>query len=184
MAAEVHDEAGCEAIADGDDQRYTDALLYALHLVRAYVLTDEGRHRGGNRVERTEHELLHLRAGRETGNIDGAEAVVCRLHHHRADRGDGILESHRKPHDDEIAGDGVVPAAVLARRMEYRHHADDVDEAGDTAQGLRGDRRQRGTGTAEVEHGDAEQIQKYVQEGRDREEDKRCLRVSDRAEQA
>ena len=68
--------------------------------------------------------------------------------------------------------------------MQYRHHADDVDEAGDAAQGLRGDRRQRDAGTAEVKHRDAEQIQKYVQKGRDREEDEGCLRVSDRAEQA
>ena len=68
--------------------------------------------------------------------------------------------------------------------MQHRHHTDDVDEAGDAAQGLRGDRRQRGTGTAEVKHRDAEQIQKYVQEGRDREEDEGCLRISDRAEQA
>lgn len=184
MAAEIHDEAGDEAIADGDDQRYTDALLYALHLVRAYVLTDEGRHRGGNRVERTEHELLHLRAGGETGNIDGAEAVVCRLHNHRADRGDGILEAHRHAHDDEVSGNRAVPVAVLPCRMQHRHRAKDVDEAGDTAQRLCCNRRERRTGTAEMQHRDAEKVEKYIQKGRNRKEDKRCLRVSDCTKEA
>lgn len=184
VSAEVHDHTGDDAVADRKCERHADALLHTVHLMRAHVLTDEGRHRGGHGVKRAEHQLLHLRAGGETGDVDGTETVVCRLHDHRADGGDRILESHRQAHDDEVSGHDTVPVAVLARRMEYRHHADDVDEAGDTAQSLRSDRRQRGAGTAEAKHRDAEQIQKYVQEGRDREEDEGCLRVSDRAEQA
>lgn len=179
MAAEIHDEAGDETIADSQCQRYTDALLHTIHLMGTHVLTDEGRHRCGNRVERTEHELLHLRAGREARYIDGTETVVCRLHDHRADGGDGILEAHRHAHDDEIAGDGVVPAAVCALRMQHRHATDDVDETGDAAQSLRCNRRKCGTGTAEMQYGDAEKVEKYIQKGRNRKEDKRCLRVSD-----
>lgn len=179
VSAEVHDHTGDDAVADRKCERHANALLHTVHLMRAHVLTDEGRHRRGHGVKRTEHQLLHLRAGGETGDVDGAEAVVRRLHDHRADRGDRILESHRQAHDDEVPGHGTVPVAVLARRMEYRHHADDVDEAGDAAQGLRGDRRQRGAGTAEMQYGDAEKIEKYIQKGRNRKEDKRCLRVSD-----
>ena len=183
VSAEVHDHTGDDAVADRKCKRHANALLHTVHLMRAHVLTDEGRHRRGHGVKRAEHQLLHLRAGGETGDVDGAEAVVRGLHDHRADRSDRVLEAHRHAHDDEVPGHGAVPPAVLARRMQHRHHADDVDEAGDAAQGLRGDRRKRGAGAAEVEHGDAEQIQEYIQEGRDREEDEGCLRVPDRAEQ-
>lgn len=184
VSAEVHEHTGDDAVADRKCKRHADALLHTIHLMRAHVLADEGRHRGGHGVKRAEHQLLHLRAGGETGDVDGTEAVVRGLHNHRADRGDRILEAHRHAHDDEVPGHGTVPVAVLARRMQHRHHTDDVNEAGDAAQGLCGDRRERGAGTAEVEHGDAEQIQEHIQEGRDCKEDEGCLRVSDCAEQA
>ena len=109
-----------------------DAVPDPLQLAGTHILSRIGGHGGAQCIINRSTEVSDLLSRRDGGHIDGAQTVHCGLQHHGADGGDGILQSHGKPHLQENPAFLQIRLhfpLLKAERRELMHHVEKAHEA-------------------------------------------------------
>ena len=133
---------------------------------RAHVLAAVGSHCAAHSVKGAAEEHRDLAGSRDGGHIDGSQSVDGGLHHHAADGGNGILQTHGQAHQAQLPHAAPVPAPVPPLHFQNGIPPHQAEQAPHPRQGLGKNRGQSRTEHIQSAGEDENHIQHDVHQRR------------------
>ena len=156
----------------------TKSFSNTIQLTCSDILRIVCRHGSSNCYKGLGKNTLNLGTGCKCSHCIGAQDIQGALHHHGADRCDGKLKTHGNSHADLFSCNIFVKMPVLSLHLKLRHCLPDVNQAKQPGHALRDDGSPGSSRCTPVEKDNKYKIKHNVKHGRQDQEIKRRLTIS------
>ena len=184
VAPEIDGKENDCRVSDTQHRAVPNALMDSLRLACAQILSGEGCRSSPDGVIGAGAEHKHLAACGDRSHGAGAQTVDGGLQQDAADGGDGILQSHRQTHAQQMPCIDPAQMQVLPAQVQQRepfHHKHKAQHTGDklTQQGC-----PPRAGNAHMEAHNEQHIQRHVQKTGQNQKYQRCTGIAQRTNDA
>ena len=151
-------------------------------LARTVILRDECGKRVAEVLHRHVRECVNLHRRRKRRHYRRTEAIHKPLHHQNAEVHHGLLHASQNGIPGDLSDTARADGRTAAQRAQLRTFGERVDHDADAGNILRDNRGCRRTRNAKVEADDEPQVERDIQNRRDRQKHERHDRITHRAQ--